>query len=309
MVGLLMEVKVTTKRSDKAGKLRSYLRNPISADFLSRVKATLKDNIRDSTERPLAYHTYPSKHEGDLEASCFVELESPGVFIFGSTSAYANILEEGRGAQTARGKCFVFRGYYPNPMAIRAAMKRTPAWVEKLKKPMAEFAPKTKGFHEGERMYSKGKPYVLNKVTVTKVKGVRRAKEVPLTPREMTKQNLRFIENDLIGDIEEMKTNPTKKIDVMGRKKKITMKDFVKEKAERFHIPGAIPGEVPTKAEHLLTWGRVKKAAKYGIYTVFTKHTKAIPPYKVFTNTAKWAKEELIKEVKKGVRNVKYRRT
>lgn len=303
-----MEVKVTTKRSDKLGKLRSYMRNPISTDFLARVKAALRDNIRDSTERPLAYHTYPSKHEGDLEASCFVELESPGVFIFGSTSAYANVLEEGRGAQTARGKCFVFRGYYPNPSAVRAAMKRSPAWVEKLKKPMEEFSPRTTGFRAGERMYSKGKPYRTKKVTVKKVKGIRRAKEVPLTPKEMTKQNIRFIENDLIGDIEEMKSNPNKKIDVPGRKKKLTMQEFVKEKAEKLHIPGAIPGKVPTKAEHLLTWGRVKKALPFGIYTVFTKHTKAIAPYKVFTNTAKWAKEELIKEVKKGVRNVKYRR-
>jgi len=303
-----MEVKVTTKRSDKAGKLRSYMRNPISDAFLEKVKTVLRDNIRDSSKRPLAYHTYPSNHQGDLEASCFVELQSPGVFVFGSTSPYAGVLEEGRRAQTARGKCFVFRGYYPNPMAIRAAMKRTPGWAEKLSKPMKEFSPKTKGIGAGERMYSRGKPYSLNKVVVKKVKGVRKAKEVPLTPREMTKQNLRFIENDLIADIEEMKTNPNKKIDVEGRKKKMTMKEFVKKKVERLNIPGATPGEVPTKAEHLLTWGRVKKALPYGIYTVFTKHTKAIPPYKVFTNTAKWAKEELIKEVKKGVRDVRYRR-
>ncbi len=303
-----MEIKVTTKRSDKVGELRSYIRNPIKEAFLDKVKLVLRDNIRDSSKRPLAYHTYPSNHQGDLEASCFVRLQSPGVFVFGSTSPYAGVLEEGRKAQTARGKCFVFRGYYPNPSAVRAALKRSPTWAEKLKKPMEEFSPSRKGIRAGERVYAKGKPYTTKKVTVTKVKGVRKAKEVPLTPREMTKQNLRFIEADFTGDIKEMKVNPTEKMNIPGKKKKMTMQEFVKEKAERLHIPGATPGKVPTKAEHLLTWGRVKKALPYGIYTVFTKHTKAIPPYKVFTNTAKWAKEELIKEVKKGVRNVRYRR-
>ena len=296
-----MEIKVTTKRSDKVGNLRAYMRNPIKEEFLARVKAALRENIRDSTERPLAYHTYPSKHQGDLEASCFVEKHSPGVFIFGSTSAYANVLEKGRERQTARGKCFVFRGYYPNPKAVRAALKTAkPSWLEK---PMAEFAP-TK---TGERKYLSGKPYSITKeVKVKKTKSVR---QVPLTPREMTKQNIKFIENDLIGDIQEMKITPAgKKFKVGGSKKKLTMQEFVKEKAEKIRFPGSTPGKVPTKASNLLTWVRVKKALPFGIYTVFTKHTKAIPPYKVFTNTAKWAKEELIKEVKKGVRNVKYRK-
>jgi len=45
---------------------------------------------------------------------------------------------------------------------------------------------------------------------------------------------------------------------------------------------------------------------RYGIYTVFAYNVKAIQPYRVFSQTAEWARKELVNEIKRGVRKVDY---
>ena len=282
--------------SRKTERLREYLRNPFSQTFMRRVKDKLRENIRSSDGRPLPYHTYPSDHQGNLEASVYVERSGPTQLVFGSDAEYAHVLEFGRPAKS-RKKPYCFRGYYPNPRAIAKILKD--AW----KVGNSKWLTQSIGRHPSREISS-----LVD--SVTQFRGKSRPYKGSLKDEAMKKQNIRTIRKLFEADISEMKHRTTKEGERphitgkgSGANRTIlsTMKRNVRDlgiPSEAVKLSGVGWGGKPKKGKKLGEGA----ALKYGIYTVFTRHTKAIAPYRVFSKTAVWAKNEFINEVKKGVR-------
>lgn len=273
-IRIFMNVK---RVSNKTKRLRAYINNPFNKEFMIKVKNKLRENIRDSSNRPLPYHTYPSPHNGNLESSCFVEKQGAEL-IMGSDADYAGVLEYGRREMRRTKHPFIFEGYYPNPRAIRIALnKAKPAW---LNRPMSEFTG-TLGKYNSK-----------------------------LTGEKMEKQNIKHITRMFEGNIAEMKWSKTKQFPkgkpLMQGKKGVRSKTMlvIMENALRtMNIPGT-PTMTGKKNIKTLSESRVWATLPYGIYTIFAYHTKAIPQYHVFTKTAEWAKEDFIGAVKKTVRKI-----
>jgi len=160
-----MAIQITMKamyRRGKLDRLREYLNDPFKDNFISDVREKLIQNIRTAGSRPLPYHTYPSRHEGNLETTCYVKKAGVGKIVLGSAEPYAGILEFGRRAMYRR-KPFIFRGYYPSIRAIGMARK---AGIE-----IARF--NLKGGIKRKKSYKNKLPYGMYTVFSTKLKGIK----------------------------------------------------------------------------------------------------------------------------------------
>jgi hypothetical protein len=290
--------------------MHAYLRNPFNARLIHNIRAKLIENVRDiDKERQLPYHTYPPK-SGNLESSCHVTNDGVGHITLGSDLPYASILEFGRAAQHRTKKPFVFEGYYPNPWAIKQTISHlAPSQIPaNLYKPFKKSVVSRTSFPES------GTP-----TSVPGLRGTRQTYNRNLSGTEMKNQNVHFITKILEGDIALMKWRPGKSghgeelenydysvvLQGKGSSKSRTGLAKIKRDVEEHRIPEGfsyrrnIPALVGKK--------KVMKSGvglKYGIYTVFAYHTKAIPDYRVFEKTAEWAKEVIIKKVKANVRSV-----
>jgi hypothetical protein len=309
-------IQINMKAMHKRGKLeklKEYLRNPFTPTFTNAVLNKLRANIISSENRPLKYHTYKSAQHtpGTLAGTCFVEKTGATGIILGSYEPYAGILEFGRRAMH-RKKPFIFKGYYPNPTAVRMALNNSKA--AKLYLPMKEFTRKTGGVgmnrgggivtltdaegstttrRAGGKGGIKGSEFVPMKRGTSKGKNI--SYDSNLRGEAMRKQNIAFLSGEMASKVVEMKE--TSRVQVSQ------VKDYAKG-VMNFQGGGAETPMRGTPRFRVKGKKAYKNALPYGVYTVFSTKLEGIKPYHVFTKTAEWAEEKFVNEVKSVVRKI-----
>jgi len=275
---MVIAVEVNIKpAASKLNKVKKLVSNPFTPYFCLKVKQELINRIRDAQgERPLPYHTYPHTPR-IMENLAYVEPYGKNSIIIGDNAPYASVLETGRRKMNRYKHPFVFEGYYPNPKAVRYLLKnsRVP-WLTSRHGYFTQ-----KGKH-GERFYSR---YEASE---------------DISPKQRKKMNIDAVVGTLENDIDIMRSSyKTYRDD--------TQKMRVRRSAARTwsRIAGKFRDNL---MYHRLRSFQIPRGSstkyKYGAYTVFAYHLKAIPPYQIFTETAEWAKKELRRRISSKIAEI-----
>lgn len=313
--------------SVKLTRLDDYLQKPVTQKDRKRIRDQLINNIKrrgsgngmpripkmfgvtpDRRASP-PYHVYPSVTHGELETLSYVEPRGRNAIAIGSRSQHASILEIGRKAivrtlsgtnrrkklgaadSMSMGKerfdGMVFKGYYPNRRILEAIFRaRMPKRLSKNKRILeARAGREMQNETDIENLTMMYGEHAFNKSKAERGK--------IMTSKEIDEDIVRMT-TDIKG---------THKFS-LNKKRVVSASSMLKEARKMspfFKDPDRYAAILGIKPHSNIYKDAKGIPYKYGIFTVLTKKVRAVEPYGVFSQTARWAKTEIIKKMKSRI--------